>query len=286
VSAAARIASRRFRIAGLSLAAAAVVGAIVVAGFGDGPSVAGSTGSGHLAHWFAIWLVIFVSAAVSSIAGFAFSAIAGAMLFHVLPAGAEAVRVMMVASIGIQIYTVAVIRRSIRWSRCVPFIVGGALALPIGIFLLLALPAKGYLLAIGAGLIAYGVYMQVRSTPRFVAGEHRLMDIAVGAAGGITGPLAAFPGACLVIWCGMRGWDKLAQRAIYQPYILVMQLTGLALLCIDEPGTLRPELLGYVLPGLAGAVIGMRVFRSLTEVHFQRVINAALIASGTALLLK
>ena len=62
--------------------------------------------------------------------------------------------------------------------------------------------------------------MLFRSTPRVTKGGP-LADLAVGALGGITGPLAAFPGAFLTIWCGMRGWDKVAQRSIYQPDIRI-----------------------------------------------------------------
>jgi uncharacterized membrane protein YfcA len=47
-----------------------------------------------------------------------------------------------------------------------------------------------------------------------------------------------------------------------------------------------PALLAYALPGFAGAIIGLRVFRGLTDPQFQRMINLALIASGVALVLK
>ena len=32
------------------------------------------------------------------------------------------------------------------------------------------------------------------------------------------------PGSFVTIWCSMRGWDKLRQRATYQPFILAMQV--------------------------------------------------------------
>ena len=54
------------------------------------------------------------------------------------------------------------------------------------------------------------------------------IDVCVGALGGITGGLAAFPGAFVTIWCSVRGWDKSVQRAVTQPFILAMQLITLA----------------------------------------------------------
>ena len=62
-----------------------------------------------------------------------------------------------------------------------------------------------------------------------------MADALAGALGGITGPLAAFPGAGVTIWCGMRGWDKVEQRAVYQPYILIMQLIGVSTLYLLQP---------------------------------------------------
>src|ERR1044072_5180910 len=83
-------------------------------------------------------------------------------------------------------------------------------------------------------------------------GERRAADVLVGALGGITGPLAALPGTWLTIWCGLRGWDKVTQRAVYQPYILVMQLLGLGALAVVKPqhGALVGAHLAYALPRL------------------------------------
>jgi len=39
----------------------------------------------------------------------------------------------------------------------------------------------------------------------------------------------------VTIWCSMRGWDKLRQRATYQPYILAMQLLTIACLQWQAP---------------------------------------------------
>ena len=49
-----------------------------------------------------VMAAIFVSALTSSIAGFAFSAICGAMLFHLIDGQAQVVKVMLSCSIGIQ----------------------------------------------------------------------------------------------------------------------------------------------------------------------------------------
>ncbi|HEY6240805.1 MAG TPA: sulfite exporter TauE/SafE family protein [Burkholderiales bacterium] len=112
--------------------------------------------------WLVISAIVFLAAVVSSTVGFAFSAIAGAMILHCVPDGVEAVQIMMIASIGIQAYCVAGLSRSIDWFRCAPFILGGIAALPIGIVLLLNLQPRTYALAMGAALVAYGLTMLLR----------------------------------------------------------------------------------------------------------------------------
>lgn len=234
----------------------------------------------------ALALVIFVAASVSSTVGFAFSAIAAAMIFHFVPDHVEAVQIMMIASIAIQAYCVAGLYRTISWRACAPFLLGGIAVMPVGIYLFLAIRPNAYLITIGIGVAAYGMYMLFKPTPPVASGG-TLADIAVGALGGITGPLVAFPGAFLTIWCGMRGWDKLRQRSIYQPYILVLQVLALgAMSVISERGIVNPHSLVYALPGIAGAWLGLHVFQRLTDAQFQKLVNVALVISGVALALR
>ena len=158
--------------------------------------------------------------------------------------------------------------------------------MPAGIYLLLSFRPQAYVFSMGLALALYGAYMLFKQPPSITRGGVAT-DMAVGALGGITGPLAAFPGAFVTIWCGMRGWDKVAQRSVYQPYILVLQvltLGGLSL--VSERGVLDGHLIAYALPGVAGAYLGLQVFQRLNDVQFRRLVNLALIASGVALALK
>lgn len=276
-------------LATLGLVAAAIAVYAATGADIEWPNV--SAPVGNLPRWLVVSLIIFFAAIVSSIVGFASSAISGGFILHFVPNGVEAVQIMMIASIGIQTYSVAGLWRSIQWRRCVPFILGGIAALPIGIALLMILSSQTYLLGMGVGLICYGLYMLPRRPTLIMSGRRpmadALADALAGALGGITGPLAAFPGACVTIWCAMRGWNKVEQRTIYHPYILVMQLIGVSAISSLQPqGTFEPTLLGYALPASAGAIFGLRVFHAVTDVQFQRMLNLALVASGSALLFK
>ena len=70
-------------------------------------------------------LVVLVAAIISSVAGFAFSALAGALIFHIAQSGVEAVQIMLVASIAIQAYSVWCMRRSIVAGNLMPYLAGG-----------------------------------------------------------------------------------------------------------------------------------------------------------------
>lgn len=277
---------RHLRMVGLAALGALIVAAAAYGGWHLKLACSPSCAMVTLPPWMVVAAIIFVAAAISSTVGFAFSAIAGAMILHAMPNGVEAVQIMMIASIGIQAYCVANLYQSITWYRCAPFILGGIAAMPVGILLLLHLHPGTYIFAMGTGLITYGLYMLLRRPVR-IQGGGVVSDTLVGALGGITGPLAAFPGAFVTIWCGMLGWDKVAQRSVYQPYILALQIIGLGALCaVSHQRTFDPILLGYALPGLAGAIIGLRLFHTMTDTHFHRMVNLALIISGIALVLK
>jgi hypothetical protein len=244
----------------------------------------------ELAHqtpsWAAVSIAIFIAATLSSTVGFAFSAIAAAMIFHLVSDTIEAVQIMMVASIAIQAYCVAGMWRTISLRSCAPFLIGGVATIPAGIYLLVSFRPQTYIVTMGLALAIYAAYMLFREPPSIKRGG-ALTDVAVGALGGITGPLAAFPGAFVTIWCGMRGWDKVVQRSVYQPYILILQVLTLAGLSVVSGRSIFDEnLVAYALPGVAGAYLGLQVFQKLSDLQFQRLVNLALIVSGIALVLK
>ena len=110
--------------------------------------------------------IIFVCATISSIAGFAFSAISGSMLLHVVRDPVEAVQIMLVASIALQAYSVWALRRIIKPRELLPYFAGGAATVAPGVYLLLNTPTTIYLLALGGFLTTYGMYLLLGSPLR------------------------------------------------------------------------------------------------------------------------
>lgn len=241
---------------------------------------------GRFAEVAATLVIVFLAALVSSIAGFAFSALAGAGLLPLYPDPTLAVEIMVLCSIAIQGYAVIWLRRSIDWARLAPFLAAGLVSLPAGIALLAFAPVGAYALATGSFLIAYGSYSLLRKAPAKPVAGGRLFDVLAGALGGITGGAAGFPGAFVAVWCGMRGWSKDEQRAVLQPYILCMQiatLVGLQALPARSATELATLAL-YVPAVLLAAHFGLSIFRQLTNRQFSVALHAMLIVSGAALI--
>jgi uncharacterized membrane protein YfcA len=230
--------------------------------------------------------VVFSAALVSSVVGFAFSALAGAGLMRLYDHPAEAVEIMVLCSIAIQLYCVFAIRHSIQWRRLLPFLVGGAACVPAGVWLLSRVSYDAFTIGLGVFLTGYGAVMLWRPQGRTWAGSWWI-DFCVGALGGVTGGLAAFPGAFVTMWCSVRGWDKSVQRAVTQPFILAMQLMTL--------GTMHAQHLAVhidsiriegMLAALFAAFVGMRVFRSLSNRQFAWLLNGLLMVSGALMILR
>ncbi len=234
-------------------------------------------------------LAVLLAATLSSVAGFAFSAICGAMLLPMMGDPVQVVETMMVCSIAIQSLSVAVLWRDIGWRELGAFLVGGAVGLPLGIGLLLHLGHAEINSAIGGLLTAYAAYALLKR-PMTIRWGGVLADSCVGFLGGITGGLAGFPGAAVTIWCGMRGWEKRRQRGVYQPFILIMQLMALVLIGLVRSPVVRGPALGFetlefVPLALLGSWFGLAIFGLMSDRLFALAVNWLLLISGIGLLI-
>lgn len=230
---------------------------------------------------------IFAAASISGIVGFAFSPLAGVIVFQLDGNFIHAVQTLIVASISLQAFGVWSLRKHIELRRLAPLLIGGLAALIPGIVVLMSLNPRLLTWLIGAIVVWYGLYALNAMPKKFDAAPPWSAYVA-GALGGLTGPLAGFPGCFVTIWCGWQGWDKTTQRAVYQPYILVMQIVTLAGLSIVQgnPAALTSDMLQYAVPAIAGSWLGMAVFGTLTDKQFARLVAVFLVISGIGLLTK
>ncbi|MGY2047241.1 sulfite exporter TauE/SafE family protein [Methylobacterium sp. JK268] len=229
-------------------------------------------------------LAVTIASAISSIAGFAFSAICGAIVFHLSANQVQLVETMIVCSVANQSAMVWAMRRDIEWRRLRPFLLGGFASLPVGAWILLNVARQTYVRWLGAFLIVYGTYMLLRR-PVVIQRQSEACDALAGVLGGITGGAIGFPGAFVTIWCGFKGWSKEQQRAVFQPFILFMQVGALVLIAALNAGPHGRISVDWgdllCVPGsLLGTAVGMHLYRRLSDTHFAIVVNALLIVSG------
>jgi uncharacterized protein len=104
---------------------------------------------------------VFAGAFVSSLAGFAFSAVAGGILLHVLPP-IEAVPLMMACSVGVQATNLWALRRNIQWRESLILVLGGLVGVPIAVWLLHNTDTRTFREGFGLMVAIYAGYMLFR----------------------------------------------------------------------------------------------------------------------------
>ena len=123
-------------------------------------------------------LAVLVCATLSSIAGFAFSALGQALLAGLMSSPVHIVQTLMVCSIATQTFSIASLWRHMEWRRLPAFLIGGALGLPVGVYVLLHLAPRGFHVVVGALLVAYGAYVVVKR-PIVLPQTGRLADAGI-----------------------------------------------------------------------------------------------------------
>jgi uncharacterized membrane protein YfcA len=228
----------------------------------------------------------FAASLVAGLAGFAFALIAAGPWLHMLTP-AQMATLIVAFGLVVQGWSVWKLRAGIRPWRLLPFVVGGAIGVPLGVALLRWLSAGQLRVGTGIFLIGYALYGLLRpSLPQFKQ-SGAAADAAVGVANGILGGATGFAGIVVTIWCGLRGWPKDEQRAVFQPtgvatfVMIALWLGGAGMVAGD---TLMLFAIG--LPAvLAGTWAGLRLYGRLDEGSFRRVVLALLLVSGATLVI-
>src|SRR5579871_2563527 len=112
-------------------------------------------------------VAVFFGAFVSGLAGFAFSAVAGAILLHVFQP-LEAVPLMMACSVGVQATNLWALRKNIRWAESLILILGGLLGVPLALYLLRNTDARLFQHVFGLTVAVYSGYMLFKPSLNFL----------------------------------------------------------------------------------------------------------------------
>ena len=222
---------------------------------------------------------------IQGLSGFAFGLTAMAFWAWVVAPQLAAPMVVFGSLLG-QVLAVGSLRRGFDLRRALPFILGGVLGVPAGAALLPHIDQTVFKAVVGALLAVWCPTMLcIRALPRIHHGG-ALADGAVGAIGGIMGGLGGLTGPAPTLWCALRGWDKDAQRAIFQSFNLVMH--ALTLSVYATSGLITAEARGMfvvIAPAMViPAFLGARLYTRFSDATFRRLILILLLISGLVLL--
>ncbi len=220
----------------------------------------------------------------SGLAGFAFGLVALGLWLHVLEPRIAGPLVVL-GSLTSQFFSLAHVRRGFRLDLLWPFLVGGLIGTPVGVWLLDYADPLLFRRVTGSFLVVYAIYMLFWPPTRPLHAGGKMADGGIGFLGGVMGGLAGLSGAVPTAWCTLRGWNKDVSRAVYQPLNIAIQ--AFAVPVLFSAGLLNRDLGHYALlclPALlVGAWLGLRLYARVDEKQFRNIVLWLLLASGISL---
>jgi hypothetical protein len=226
----------------------------------------------------------FVGGFASGLAGFAMGFVVSGIWLHILTP-IETTALIVGYGLLTQGYGVWKLRHALAWQKIAPFIIGGAIGVPIGTVLLTYINPAYLRSGVGVLLVIYGSYGLAQ--PRLKPVPDKVSaDAGIGFANGILAGLTGLPGFIITIWCQLRGWTKDVQRAVFQPVMLaaiVLNVISLGIAGAITAHTLQLYALG--LPAMvAGLWGGFKLYGRLDDAAFRKVILVLLLIAGLGLI--
>jgi len=199
----------------------------------------------------------------------------------------QAVSVVVIMSIVSGLQGLYVVRHSIAANpgRLARFLLPAFVGVPFGTAILSMIDPETLKLGIAIFLMLYGAFFIARrSLPKFER-PTPVGDCMIGLAGGVLGGAASLSGALPTMWCALRPWTKMEQRAVLQPFnVAVLALTATVL-------AIKGSYTGHVLIVIATALpitviaaqVGIVIYRQLSDDQFRRLLITLMFVSGLVL---
>lgn len=226
----------------------------------------------------------FVGGLTSGLAGFAMGLVVSGVWLHIIT---PLQTVTLIAGYGLltQSYATWTLRHALSWRAVAPYIITGAIGIPLGTFLLTYVDPAWLRIGVGVLLLVYSIWGLARPHVRRVSAGLPT-DLGVGFLNGLLGGLTGLSGVLIAIWCQVRIANKDAQRTIFQPVALAAMAINVVSLSVAgeiTAVTVRLYLLGLV-PVFAGLWAGLKLYGRLDDLTFRNVILLLLLASGIVLI--
>lgn len=235
--------------------------------------------------WLWITGVAAVAGFVQGLSGFGFAMVAVSLWAWVLEPRLAVVLAVFGGLVG-QAVAAAMGGAGESRGRAGPFLVGGLLGLPIGLWLLPHIDVQMFRAIVGATLVVWCPVMLLAPRLPSIRAGGRFADGLAGAVGGLMASLGGVSGAAPTLWCAIRGYDGHTVRAIIQQFNLTMlaaTMTGYALAGVVSMDMLPA--MALVVPSLLlPTVLGIKAYGRMTPEAFRTVVMVLLTCAGFALL--
>jgi uncharacterized membrane protein YfcA len=209
----------------------------------------------------------FAAALVAGLAGFAFGLVAAAVWLRILTP-LQTASLIIGFGLVVQGYAVWKLRHALRWRRLLPFRVGAAAGVPIGVVALAWADPGHVRRGVGALLVMFSLYNLARPPIRPIAAGAGA-DAGVGFLDGVLGGLTGLAGILVTMWCGLHGWSKDEQRAVFQP--VGVAIFAMSAVWLGARGT------------LSAATAWLFLIGRLDEAGFRKIVLVLLLLSGITL---
>jgi len=229
-------------------------------------------------------IAAFLGGVTTGLSGFAMGLVVSGIWLHLITPSQNALLIVLCGMVT-QGFGIWRVRHAIKWKAVVPFIAGSAVGVAIGTVLLTTVDQNIVRLTIGVLLVIFSVYSLAR--PKIAAPNGGApVEIGVGLVNGVIGGLTGLGGIAMTVWSQLRGGNKDAQRAIFQPVMFATFL--ISAISFGFVGSYTPEtmkLYALALPALViGVGCGIWLYGKLDDAAFRRVVLVLLFGSGLSLL--
>jgi uncharacterized protein len=229
-------------------------------------------------------LATFLGALVAGLSGFAFGLVAASIWLYILTP-LQTASLIIAFGLIVQGYAVWKLRRALDWNRLWPLVAGAAFGVPIGVIILTWANPVYVRAGVGVFLVLYSLYALFRPALKPVTAGPAA-DIVAGFLNGVVAGITGLAGILVTIWCGLRGWPKDQQRAIFQPVAVATFV--MTAIWIGAEGAITTETIRLFLFGLpallAGTWLGMKLYGRLDEAKFRKLVLVLLLLSGAVLI--
>ena len=178
-------------------------------------------------------LAAFLGGLASGIAGFAMGFVVSGIWLHILTP-IQTTTLIVGYGLWTQGYGVWKLRHTLNWRQVAPFIIGGAIGVPIGTMLLTSINPAYLRTLVGVLLVLYSIYGLAQ--PAFKPIKAGVpADAGIGVLNGLFAGVTGLPGLIVTIWSQLRGWPKDVQRTVFQPVMLAAIVMNAVTLSLAAP---------------------------------------------------